>query len=256
VNSPDTGSRNRLLAALSPADRNLIMPSLEVIELTARQILEVPREPIRHVYFVETGLVSVVGTTLLNDRIEVGMIGYEGVTGLGVVLGDDRSPNETMVQSAGSAMRISAKLLRQTMGRSSSLTSTLVRYAHVFMIQSSQTALANGRGKLEERLARWLLMWHDRIRPDNLTVTHEFLALLLGVRRPGVTDTLHILESKSLIRATRSQVHVLDRDGLQLAANGFYGIPEAEYDRAIRLAGVRAARKAPSLRQDQALRLP
>jgi hypothetical protein len=98
------------------------------------------------------------------------------------------------------------------------------------MVQGSQTALVNGRGTVNERLARWLLMWDDRIQPETLSVTHEFLALLLGVRRPGVTVALHELEGKSLIKSTRGDVRILDRAGLRLAASGFYGISEAEYD--------------------------
>ncbi len=245
MNSPDTDSRNRLVAALSPADRALLTPYFDAIALDARQILETPHDPISHVYFVESGLVSVVGSTRQGQRIEVGMIGCEGMTGLGVVLGDGRSANETMVQAPGSAMRISSKALRKVMRVSPSLTATVLRYAYVFMLQGSQTALANGRGRLDERLARWLLMWHDRVEGDNLTITHEFLALLLGVRRPGVTETLHMLESKSLIRTTRSQVRIRDREGLQLAANGFYGIPEAEYDRAIGSGRARGVHEAP-----------
>ena len=214
MNSPNNGSRNRLLAALSHADRDLLAPSLEVTMLDARQILEAPRDPISHVYFVESGLVSVVGTTEPDHRIEVGMVGYEGMTGLGIVLGDDRSANETMAASR-------------------SLSVTLLRYVNVFMVQGSQTALANGRGRLDERLARWLLMWHDRVLADDLVTTHEFLALLLGVRRQGVTVALHELEGRGLIRSTRSHVRILDRAGLLMVANGFYGIPEAEYDRSI-----------------------
>ena len=237
MNLPDNGSHNRLLAVLSAADRALVRPFLEVIGLDARQILEAPRDPISHAYFVESGLISVVGTSEPDHRIEVGMVGYEGMTGLSIVLGDDRSANETLVQSSGSALRISARALRKAMGASPTFTDTLLRYVNVFMVQGSQTALANGRGRLDERLARWLLMWHDRLRDDNLTITHEFLALLLGVRRQGVTVALHDLEGQGLIRSTRSLVRILDRDGLQHAANGFYGVPEAEYDRSIGLDG-------------------
>ena len=246
MNSPNNGSRNRLLAVLSHADRDLLAPCLEVAELDARQILETPRDPISHVYFVESGLVSVVGTTEPDHRIEVGMVGYEGMTGLGIVLGDDRSTNETLVQSSGSAMRISATLLREIMAVSRSLTATLLRYVNVFMVQGSQTALANGRGRLDERLARWLLMWHDRVLDDDLVITHEFLALLLGVRRQGVTVALHELEGRGLIRSMRSHVRILDRDGLRLVANGFYGIPEAEYDRSIGAVDGRAPPGRPS----------
>ena len=213
-------------------------PFLEVVNLDARQILDAPRGPISHVYFVESGLVSVVGMASPDRRIEVGMVGYEGMTGLDVVLGDDSSPNETLVQCSGSASRISTVALRQIMKKSESITARLLHYVRVFLVQTSQTALSNGRGKLDERLARWLLMWDDRVFDAGSTITHDFLALLLGVTRPGVTIALHVLEGKGLIRSTRSRVRILDRDGLRLATNGFYGVPEAEYERSIgQLAG-------------------
>jgi CRP-like cAMP-binding protein len=233
VNLANEPPRNRLLASLSLSDIEQLLPSAEPVALDVRRILEEPRSQITHVYFVESGLVSVVGTARPDQRIEVGMVGYEGMTGLGVILGDDRSANETLVQSAGTALRVPTESMREAMNASSAFSTVLLRYVHVFMVQSSQTALANGRGKLDERLARWLLMWHDRLRTDSLTITHEFLALLLGVRRQGVTVALHTLEGRGLIRSTRGLIRILDRDGLRLAANGFYGIPEDEYDRSI-----------------------
>ena len=233
MNLANEPPRNRLLASLSLSDIEQLLPSAEPVALDVRRILEEPRSQITHVYFVESGLVSVVGTARPDQRIEVGMVGYEGMTGLGVILGDDRSANETLVQSAGTALRVPTESMREAMNASSAFSTVLLRYVHVFMVQSSQTALANGRGKLDERLARWLLMWHDRLRTDNLTITHEFLALLLGVRRQGVTVALHTLEGRGLIRSTRGLIRILDRDGLRLAANGFYGIPEDEYDRSI-----------------------
>jgi CRP-like cAMP-binding protein len=235
LNRPQSTPRNRLLAVLPAVDLALLQPSMELIKLETRQVLEAPHKAITHVHFVESGLVSVVGTTEPDHRIEVGMVGHEGMTGVGVVLGDDRSMNEALVQSTGAAWRIATPALRKAMGASPMLTATLLRYVHVFIAQASQTALANGRGKLDERLARWLLMWHDRLRDDNLTITHEFLALLLGVRRQGVTVALHDLEGNGLIKSTRSLIKILDRAGLQRAANGFYGLPEAEYERAIGL---------------------
>jgi CRP-like cAMP-binding protein len=235
LNKSRPAPRNRLLAVLPAVDFALLQPWMELVELEARQVLETPHKTITHVHFVESGLVSVVGTTEPDHRIEVGMVGHEGMTGVGLVLGDDRAMNEALVQSTGTAWRIAAPALRKVMGASPALTAALLRYVHVFIAQASQTALANGRGKLDERLARWLLMWHDRLRDDNLTITHEFLALLLGVRRQGVTVALHDLEGKGLIKSTRSLIKILDRAGLQRAANGFYGLPEAEYDRAIGL---------------------
>jgi CRP-like cAMP-binding protein len=232
VISPN-GPRNRLLAALPSADLDLLRPHLEFTGLAVHQVLEEPGDLISHLYFIESGLVSIVGIAKPNHRIEVGMIGYEGVTGSDVVLGNDRSANELLVQSAGSALRISIPALRKIMGSSQSFTSTLLNYVHTFMVQGSQTALANGRGRLDERLARWLLMWHDRIQNDEIPTTHELLALLLGVRRAGVTVALHELEGRGLIRSLRGRIRIVDRTGLQLAASGFYGIPECEYERSI-----------------------
>ena len=229
----DHPSGNRLLAVLSPADRELVRPNLEFVPLEVRQILERPGEPISHAHFVESGVVSMIGVTTANRRIEVGMVGYEGVTGLGVVLGAERASNEAIVQSSGAAWRISTPALREVMASSPTFAETLLRYVHVFMVQANHTAIAAGCGKIHERLARGLLMWHDRVRDDELSVTHDFLALLLGVRRPGVTVALHELEGKGLIRSRRNMVRILDRGGLQRAARSYYGTPEAEYDRSI-----------------------
>jgi CRP-like cAMP-binding protein len=150
---PPNGPRNRLLAALPSADLDLLRPHLETVGLDVHQVLEAPGDLISHVYFIESGLVSIVGIAKPNHRIEVGMIGYEGVTGFGVVLGNNRSANELLVQFTGSARRVSAPALRKIMESSPSLTSTLMNYVHTFLVQSGQTALANGRGNLEERLA-------------------------------------------------------------------------------------------------------
>ena len=244
------GPRNRLLAAFPKSDLDLLRPHLELVRLDVHQVLEEPGHLISHVYFIESGLVSMVGATKPNHRIEVGMIGYEGMTGYGVLLGNNRSANELLVRSAGTALRISAPLLREIMGSSESLTSTLLNYVHTFMVQGSQTALANGRGKLEERLARWLLMWHDRIQSDEFPTTHELLALLLGVRRAGVTVALHELEGRGLIRSLRGRVRIVDRPGLQRAASGFYGIPECEYERSIGFASGKTFHQVMSVAYD------
>jgi CRP-like cAMP-binding protein len=231
---------NRLLAVLSPAYRELVRPHLELVPLEVRQILERPGEPISHAHFVESGLVSMIGVSKADQRIEVGMVGYEGVAGVGVVLGADRSTNVALVQSSGTALRISTLAMREVIAASPTLTDTLLRYVHVFLVQANHTAVAAGCGKIHERLARGLLMWHDRVRDDQLSVTHDFLALLLGVQRPGVTVALHELEGKGLIRSTRNMVRILDRNGLHRAANGYYGSAEAAYDQIIRGAMVRA----------------
>jgi CRP-like cAMP-binding protein len=229
-----TMGSNRLLAGLSASDRGLLEPYLEEVWLNTGQVIERPNQRISHVHFLTSGLVSVVGTTRVNQRIEVGMVGFEGMTGLAIVLGHDSSTNETLVQAKGMSLRIQSADLQRALRASPSLTAALLRYVHVFMMQSSQTALANGRAKLAQRLARWLLMWNDRLQTPHLIVTHEFLALLIGVRRQGVTVALHELEGQGLIKGTRNQITVVDRKGLLALAEGFYSIPEEEYAKTIR----------------------
>ena len=225
--------RNQLLALLSPQDLALLAPHLEHKEFAVRYIIEEPGRAIRHVYFVERGFASMVANGISGREVEVGLIGREGMTGTAVVLGSDRSPHATYIQLAGGGYRLTAAALRTTMAASNSLRGLLLNYAHILMVQTAQTALANGRAKLEERLARWILMGRDRINGDALHLTHEFLSIMLGVRRAGVTEALHILEGRGLIGADRGNVHVVDRKGLEKVAGGTYGVPEAEYRRLI-----------------------
>lgn len=214
-------SKNRILSSLSAADKALLQPDLEPVTLTLRQVLEVPNKPITHSYFITYGLASVIAANS-HKRLEVGLIGCEGFTGLPIVLGNDRSPNETFVQVAGDALRISAEKLRQALPQSRSLERALLGFAHSFMNQTAKTALSNGTATLEERLARWLLMANDRLRGDEIPLTHEFLSLMLGVRRAGVTVALHYLEQRALVRMERKQITITDRAGLKAAANGTY----------------------------------
>ena len=194
-------------------------------------MLEEPHEPIKHVYFMEAGLASVVASN--GYSIEVGIIGREGMTGLGIVMGDDRSTDKTFIQAAGSGLRMTADDLRLAMDKSKTLRVSLLRYARVFAVQFAQTAVANGRAKIEARLARWLLMAHDRFDHGPFPFTHEFLALMLGVRRSGVTVALHFLEGRGVIKASRGSITVLDRKALIAQSDPSYGVPEAEYHRLI-----------------------
>jgi CRP-like cAMP-binding protein len=195
-------------------------------------MLEPANTTIENVYFPLSGIVSVVAKSGA-EQIEAGVIGREGMTGAAVVMGNHRSPNEVYVQVAGSGLRIEADKLRAALDASESLRLLAQKFVQVFIAQVTQTALANGRAKLDERLARWLLMAHDRHDDDHLLLTHEFVALMLGVRRPGVTDALHELEGRGLLRATRGVIRILNRKGLEELAGSAYGVPEAEYKRLI-----------------------
>jgi CRP-like cAMP-binding protein len=225
--------RNHLLSSLSVADFGLLKPSLETIALGLRKVLEAPNKPITHVYFPLSGIVSVVTASTRKRQIEVGIIGREGMTGINTVLGNNRSLHSTYVQSAGRSQCIKAADLRQAMQKSASLRDGLLRFVQAFMTQTAYTALANGQAKITERLARWLLMAQDRLDGNELALTHEFLALMLCVQRPGVTMAMNLLESRGFVRAKRGIVIVIDRAGLKALADGLYGIPEAEYRRLI-----------------------
>jgi len=223
--------RNRVLATLPPEDYALLQPWLESVPLPLRTSLMEPNEPIEHVYFMEQGIASVVALTPQQRRIEVGLIGREGMSGTPILLGTDRTPHECFIQMAGDALRLPATHLWKAAEERSSLRLHLLRFVQAFTVQVAQTALSNGSYTLEERLARWLLMCHDRVDGDVLSTTHEFLSIMLGVRRPGVTEALHILEGAHVIRAERGLVTVLDRAKLEQVAGESYGVAEAEYVR-------------------------
>ena len=219
---------NFVLASLSSADLDLLQPKLDATELVSGKRIDAKGKTINYVHFIDSGIVSVVARGAAGRSIEVGIIGREGTTGGPVILGVSRSPHEMLVQVAGSAQRITAMHLRETMLKSASIRRALLLSVYVFGLQASQTALANGLGKLEERLARWLLMTHDRIDGDELPFTHEFLSLMLGVRRAGVTVALDLLENDGLIRRSRGVILIFDREGLEATANDIYVDPEVE----------------------------
>jgi CRP-like cAMP-binding protein len=183
-----------------------------------------------HVHFLEDGVASVVAAAPDGTRIEVGLFGREGMSGMSVLLGIHRSPYETFMQVAGVSLRLPVGCLVEAMRRSSSLQEHLLHYVHVSNTQMAHTALASGAYSIGTRLARWLLMCHDRHDGDDLPLTHEFIALMLGVRRPGVTEHLHMLEGIRAIRSRRGRITVLDREKLEEAAGASYGVPEAEYE--------------------------
>ncbi len=223
--------KNGILARLSADDLAYLREGLVRVELPLRQHLSLPNREIEHVYFIERGIASIVATVGRDDPIEVGIVGWEGLAGLPVVMGTDRSPNQTYMQAAGHGQRIEAGLLRDAMAKSATLQHVLQQYAHVFMTQTAYTVLANGRATIPERLARWLLMAHDRFEGDELPLTHEFLSLMLGVRRAGVTTALKELEHQKVVERRRGAIAIVDRAGLQSAAHGYYGTAEQELHR-------------------------
>ena len=224
--------RNCILNAMSNSDLALLQPHLERVPLKFRQHLQSSNRQIKKVYFPESGIASVVAACGGERRhAEIAVVGRDGMTGLAIVYGTDRSPCEIFIQVEGKGQCIRAEDLRKVMDKSATMLKCFLRYAHVFGVQTGYTALANARGNIEERLARWLLMSRDRVDDDEMLLTHEFIALMLGVRRAGVTGALQALESKGLIDTARGSVTMKDREGLEESANGLYGPPEAEFER-------------------------
>jgi CRP-like cAMP-binding protein len=231
--TPRASHGNRLLDSLSSADLELLAPHLTMVVLRLRQVIEQPGKRITDLYFPDTGIVSVVALNPDGSRVEIGLIGREGVTGIAVLLGNLQSPHSTYIQMAGRGMRIPAVDLREAMDASASLQALLLKYVQIFMVQTAQTAVANARATLPQRLARWLLMAHDRSSLEKLPLTHEFLALMMGVRRAGVTEALQELARLKLTTAVRGEITILNRRGIEKIAGGYYGVPEAEYRRLV-----------------------
>ncbi|MCJ2058241.1 Crp/Fnr family transcriptional regulator [Methylobacterium sp. J-048] len=225
--------RNRLLRALEPEDFEALQDALRPEDMLLRQQLISPHTKIETVYFVEAGIVSVTNDGA-SGRVEIGLIGREGlVGGSSILLGDDRTPYTHFVQAAGRMLAIDAQVLLAVAEARSTIRFLLLRYIHTHFAQTAQTAFANARGNTAMRLARWLLMYHDRSDGDAVTVTHEFMSLMLGVERPGVTRALRVLERDGLVRTYRGLVEIIDRNGLLSLVGDSYGTAEAEYDRLI-----------------------
>lgn len=224
---------NRLLQRLDPDDFSALVRHLAPVELKKGTVLVEPHRPFAHVFFVERGLGSIVTISPDGLEIESGLFGRDGFTPAGIVMNSDRTPNRIVIQVAGDGFQIEADQLRQLMRASHSLQSLLLRYVHALHIQTSYTALSNAVHPIEERLARWLLMSHDRVGGDEMALTHEFLSLMLAVRRPSVTTSLHVLEGNHFIKAERGLITIRDRKRLEEFAGDAYGQPEAEYERLI-----------------------
>jgi len=225
--------KNKMLRALTAEDFGLLEPYLEPVRLTSAFRIAEPRKTLEHVYFPESGIGSVLAVAATGTATEAGMFGREGFVPTATIIGDNEVPYLIEMHVAGSGYRIPIDHMRKATLQSSTLQIPFIKYMHVFATQVSYTSLANAKFRLEQRLARWILMCHDRLRADVMEITHDYIALLLGVRRPGVTTGLHLLEGLHLIRSTRGAIEVLDRGGLEAYAAGSYGIPEEEFERLI-----------------------
>jgi CRP-like cAMP-binding protein len=213
---------NLILSRLTDSDFRLIEADLEDVDLPVRKMLERPQRKIDSVYFPESGFASVVANGEGKKPIEVGIIGREGMTGLAVLLGHERSKHQTYMQTPGKGHRLKTSILRKAIDKRVTLHRSLLRYVNYFLDQAAMTALANGRSTIEARLARWLLLADDRIDERELPLTHEFLSMMLGVTRPSVTVAMQLLEQKGLIERQRGSIVIIGRKALEKLSNGTY----------------------------------
>ena len=224
---------NLLLDAMSIADHALISATMTEVELVHGVDLVSPGQPIVNCWFPVSGMVSTIAITVSGSQTEVGVTGCEGVVDLATLHGGDRSPHRALVQIPGRALRLKTSALQAAMQSSPTLGALLLAYAQAFSVQVAGTALANAQFTLEQRLARWLLMCADRVGPSGITLTHETMSIMLGVRRAGVTIALHHLETGGAIAMRRRGIDVIDRALLLGLARDSYGTPEAEYRRLV-----------------------
>ena len=209
---------NRLLTALPRKDRLHLLAGCEEVALVLSDVLFEPGERVRHVHFPTTAFASLLTPNNDSTRLEVGLVGEEGMLGTPLVLGIATSPLQALVQGVGSSLRMDAISFRRELGRSAALQLLLDRYLFVRMTQLAQAAGCTRFHLVEARLARWLLMTQDRSHSNAFHITHEFLAVMLGVRRVGVTKAATSLQKRQLIRYSRGDIEILDRPGLKAAS--------------------------------------
>ena len=222
---------NRLLLLLSDHDYERLRSHLSVVVFDYRKSLYEASRPIDHVYFPVDGVASLVITTSDGASAEVGTIGSEGMVGLPVVFGDRDAPSSVYVQVPGTALGMDARIFRGELERSPTLNLVMLRYAHAFFNQVAQSAACAHLHKVEQRCCRWLLMTRDRMPSGDFLLTHEFLGMMLGVRRTTVTDVMGTLQRAGLIHYRRGHVTILDHEGLQQRACECYDISKLEFDR-------------------------
>lgn len=219
---------NHLLAALPNQEYQRLLPDLKPVALVFGEILYEPGDIIEYVYFLNRGIISLLSTVEERSTLEVGMVGREGMAGMSVFLGARTSLNRALVQGAGTAMKMKAGALRQQLKNQGRLPDLLRHYTLSLLTQISQGAVCNRFHRVEKRLARWLLMTHDRMRADEFRLTQDFLSDMLGVRREGVVKAARILQQGKFISYVRGQIQILNRPGLEAASCQCYGLLRLE----------------------------
>jgi CRP-like cAMP-binding protein len=222
---------NRLLATLPLEDVTRLLPQLAPVTWALGDVLYEPARLMAYLYFPTTAVVSLIYTMLDGTTAEMGLVGQEGVVGIALFMGGDTTPNRAIVQVAGEAFRLPAAALRAEFQLGGAVQLALLRYTQALITQISQTAVCNRLHAIEQRLCRWLLLTRDRVPTDQVQMTQEFLAHMLGVRREGVTVAAQHLQEAGLIRYTRGHITILDRPGLEATTCECYQVVRDEFTR-------------------------
>jgi CRP-like cAMP-binding protein len=229
TSATQTSTENRLLAALPREEYEWLAPHLKEVSLTLSQVLFNPGDEIAYAYFPTDSIVSLLTDLSDGSGMEVGLVGREGLVGISAILGGSETKVAT-VQASGGALKIRAGVLREEFHRGGALQNGLLRYTHALMTQISQSVVCNARHPLPGRLARWLLMYHDRLGRDEFELTHEFMAAMLGVRRAGVSEVAIELQRMGFINYQRGRIRIIDREGMEAFACECYPTVKERYD--------------------------
>ncbi len=228
----DTEPRqNRLLAALPNAEWERLLPHLEAVAMPLGKVLYESGGKLAHVYFPATSIVSLLYVMENGSSAEIAVVGREGIVGISLFMGGNSTPSRAVVQSAGQGFRLKANMMMQEFGRAGPLLHLLLRYTQALITQMAQTAVCNRHHSLDQQLCRWLLLSLDRLQSNELVMTQELIANMLGVRREGVTEAAGQLHRARLIDYQRGHITVLDRAGLERRTCECYAVVKNEYDR-------------------------
>jgi CRP-like cAMP-binding protein len=237
-------TKNRLLAMLPREEYERILPHLGHVSFSLGEVVYESGGRMSYIYFPTTAIISLLYVMENGWSAEMGMAGSEGLVGIALFMGGDTTPNRAVVQSAGGAFRMRVKALREEFARGGAFQRLLLRYTQALITQMSQTAVCNRLHEIEQQLCRWLLLSHDRLDSDELVMTQELIANMLGVRREGVTAAAGRLQEQGLISYVRGRIQILDRGGLEAAVCECYKVVKDEYDR---LLGDESLRPHPPL---------
>ena len=223
--------QNHLLAALPPAELERLSPHLELVPLALGQVLYESGGQLKHVYFPTDSIVSLLYVMADGASAEIAIVGNEGVLGIALFMGGETTPSRAVVQSAGHGYRLKAQLMKQEFNRAGPMMHLLLRYTQALITQMAQTAVCNRHHSVEQQLCRWLLLSLDRLSSDELSMTQELIANMLGVRREGVTEAAGKLQHAGVIRYSRGHITVLDRPRLEQQVCECYSVVKKEFDR-------------------------